>query len=106
MDIMMCIWIAVYCTTFCSLRQEEACLVRSGLVRLLDHLCSLVSTKKPLEVGGEADESLHRVTSLSWASFQVLADQCVSWESQDTSISSGLAQQVRHVYTVQYCNHN
>ena len=79
-------------------RLEEGCLVRSGLVKLLDHLCSLTDAKKPLEVGGAADESLHRVTSLSWASFQVLAEQCVSWESQNTTtLSTGLAQQVRRV---------
>lgn len=77
-------------------RLEEQCLVRSGLVKLLDHLCSLVDSKKPLEVGGEEDESLHRVTSLAWAAFQVLADHCVSWETQNSVVlSSGLAQQVR-----------
>ena len=81
-------------------RLEEDCLVRSGLVELLDHLCSLVDTNKPLDVGGAADESIHRVTSLSWASFQVLAEQCVSWENQDTTLSSGLAQQVRPTLSV------
>ncbi len=74
--------------------------MRSGLVKLLDHLCSLVDTNKPLDVGGAADESIHRVTSLSWASFQVLAEQCVSWENQDTTLSSGLAQQVRPTSSV------
>ena len=76
-------------------RQEEHCLVRSGLVKLLDHLCSLVDNQKSMEVGGEEDESLHRVTSLAWAGFQVLADRCVSWETQQSAVvSSGLAQQV------------
>ena len=47
------------------------------------------------QVGREEDEEEHRVTSLAWAAFQVLADRCVSWESQeDTVVSSGLAQQV------------
>ena len=68
-------------------------MVRSGLVKLLDRLCSLVDSQKPLEVGG--DDALHRVTSLAWAAFQVLADRCVSWETQDSAVvSSGLAQQV------------
>ena len=50
-----------------------------------------------MEVGGEEDESLHRVTSLAWAGFQVLADRCVSWETQQSAVvSSGLAQQVKH----------
>lgn len=49
-----------------------------------------------MEVGGEEDESLHRVTSLAWAGFQVLADRCVSWETQQSAVvSSGLAQQVK-----------
>lgn len=69
--------------------------MRSGLVKLLDRLCSLVDSQKPLEVGGEEDDALHRVTSLAWAAFQVLADRCVSWETQDSAVvSSGLAQQV------------
>lgn len=69
--------------------------MRSGLVKLLDRLCSLVDSQKPLEVGGEEDDALHRVTSLAWAAFQVLADHCVSWETQDSAVvSSGLAQQV------------
>ena len=79
-----------------SFREEEHCLVRSGLVKLLDHLCSLVDNQKSMEVGGEEDESLHRVTSLAWAGFQVLADRCVSWETQQSAVvSSGLAQQVK-----------
>ena len=61
----------------------------------LDQLCSLVDNQKPLEVGGDEDESLHRVMSLAWAAFQVLADHCVSWETRhSTVLSSGLAQQV------------
>jgi E3 ubiquitin-protein ligase HECTD4 len=81
-------------------RLEETCLVRSGLVKLLDRLCSQVSTITPIEVGREEDEEEHRVTSLAWAAFQVLADRCVSWESQeDTVVSSGLAQQVAMLLT-------
>ena len=77
-------------------RLEEQCLVRSGLVKLLNQLCSLVDEHKPMDVGGEEEESLHRVTALAWAAFQVLADHCVSWETQDSAVlSSGLAQQVR-----------
>ena len=73
--------------------------MRSGLVRLLDQLCSLVDDQKPLEVGGEEDESLHRVMSLAWAAFQVLADHCVSWETgHSTVLSSGLAQQVGNLH--------
>lgn len=57
--------------------------------------------QKPVDVGGDEDESLHRVTSLAWAAFQVLADRCVSWETQESAVlSSGLAQQVAHVHTL------
>ena len=70
--------------------------MRSGLVKLLDQLCSLMDEQKPVDVGGDEDESLHRVTSLAWAAFQVLADRCVLWETQESAVlSSGLAQQVR-----------
>ena len=65
-------------------------------MKLLDQLCSQVDSSRQLEVGREEDEAIHRVTSLAWAAFQVLADRCVSWESQETAVvSSGLAQQVR-----------
>ncbi len=83
----------------CVFRSEEQCLVRSGLVKLLDRLCSLVDDQKSLEElkGTEDDDSLHRVTSMAWAAFQVLADHCVAWESEDSAVlSSGLAKQVRH----------
>jgi hypothetical protein len=64
-------------------------------MKLLNQLCSLVDDHKPMDVGGDEEESLHRVTALAWAAFQVLADHCVSWETQDSAIlSSGLAQQV------------
>lgn len=73
--------------------------MRSGLVRLLDQLCSMVDDQKPLddveEGVGDEEDSLHRVTALAWAAFRVLADHCVSWESQDSAVlSSGLAKQV------------
>ena len=70
--------------------------MRSGLVKLLDRLCSLMDTKKaPLEMGGEEDDAMHHITSLAWAAFQVLADHCVSWETESNGVvSSGLAQQV------------
>ena len=69
--------------------------MRSGLMKLLNQLCSLVDEQKSAELGGEEEESIHRVTALAWAAFQVLADRCVSWETQDSAVlSSGLAQQV------------
>ena len=86
--------------------EEESCLVRSGLVKLLDHLCSLSNLPSDCEgskEGGEGEErgeALQRVTALAWAAFQVLAERCVSWETRSTGfISSGLAQQVSLLLT-------
>ena len=85
-------------------RKEEACLVRSGLVKLLDELCSLSNLPQGAssgEIEGEEEgEAVQRVTALAWAAFQVLADRCVSWETRSMGfISSGLAQQVSLLLT-------
>ena len=98
--------IALLCTVPYT-REEEGCLVRSGLVKLLDQLCSLSDLPKDssFPAGEEEEEevegeAVHRVTALAWAAFQVLADHCVSWESKgSTLISSGLAQQVSQLLT-------
>lgn len=76
-------------------RSDEACIVRSGLVKLLDQLCSLMDAHRPIQTEGGEDEALQRVTVLAWAAFQVLAERCVSWEAGNVAaISSGLAHQV------------
>ena len=85
-------------------REEEACLVQSGLVKLLDRLCSLSHLPdlppRPDQHEEEHKEMLHRVTTLAWAAFQVLADRCVSWEDHSSQfISTGLAQQVSTLLT-------
>lgn len=85
-------------------REEEACLVQSGLVKLLDKLCSLShlpdEPSAPKQQEEERKEVLHRVTTLAWAAFQVLADRCVSWEDHSSQfISTGLAQQVSTLLT-------
>ena len=92
-------------------RNEESCLVKSGLVKLLDHLCSLSDLPQTSsgavggadnEGGGDEEcEAIQRVTTLAWAAFQVLADRCVSWESHSVTgfISSSLAQQVSLLLT-------
>lgn len=90
-------------------REEETCLVRSGLVKLLDQLCSLSNSPTTCDIGKELKESpeseedseaFQRVTALAWAAFQVLAERCVSWETRNVGfISSGLAQQVSQLLT-------
>ena len=61
-------------------REEEGCLVRSRLVKLLDNLCSMSEGSTPAPEGGgrgedgdEEGEVIQRVMA-----FQVLADRYVS----------------------------
>ncbi|XP_041456057.1 probable E3 ubiquitin-protein ligase HECTD4 isoform X4 [Lytechinus variegatus] len=83
-------------------RSEEKCLVDSQLVSLLDRLCSLGhSSGQPSRP--ESQSSGQRVSALAWAGFQVLANRCVSWEtdevSQDALGYAGLARQVSLLLT-------
>ncbi|XP_025090246.1 probable E3 ubiquitin-protein ligase HECTD4 isoform X2 [Pomacea canaliculata] len=84
-------------------RAEERCLVRSGLVHLLDKLCSLAGHRVD-GLGVETQTTRHRVSVLAWAGFQVLASRCVKWEVEDASQveeleHSGLARQVSTLLT-------
>lgn len=52
--------------------------MRSGLVKLMDRLCSL---------SNQRDGSFHekqtkkqKVAIMAWAAFQVLANRCIEWE--------------------------
>ncbi|KAK7087914.1 probable E3 ubiquitin-protein ligase HECTD4 isoform X2 [Littorina saxatilis] len=84
-------------------RAEERCLVRSGLVHLLDKLCSLAG--HPADgLGVESQTTRQKVSALAWAGFQVLANRCVKWEVEDASQveeleHSGLARQVSTLLT-------
>lgn len=51
---------------------EERCVMRSGLVYLLDKLCSMRSKK--------TDTALN-LSAMAWAGFQVLLDRIVQWEN-------------------------
>lgn len=64
-------------------RAEEKCLVRSGLVHLLDRLCSLGNHRAD-GLGMETQTPRQKVSALAWAGFQVLASQCVKWETDDS----------------------
>ncbi|CAG5121382.1 unnamed protein product, partial [Candidula unifasciata] len=84
-------------------RAEEKCLVRSGLVHLLDKLCSLGNHRAD-GLGMETQTPRQKVSALAWAGFQVLASQCVKWENDDSSHveeleHSGLAKQVSMLLT-------
>ncbi|PFX24720.1 putative E3 ubiquitin-protein ligase HECTD4 [Stylophora pistillata] len=69
---------------------EERCVMRSGLVYLLDKLCSMRSKKTDIAVN---------LSAMAWAGFQVLLDLIVQWENgkdfRPGAIEwSGLAHQV------------
>lgn len=51
---------------------EERCVMRSGLVYLLDKLCSMRSKKTDIAVN---------LSAMAWAGFQVLLDRIVQWEN-------------------------
>ncbi|KAK3804042.1 hypothetical protein RRG08_062412 [Elysia crispata] len=84
-------------------RAEEKCLVRSGLVHLLDKLCSMGNHRAD-GLGAETQTPRQKVSALAWAGFQVLASRCVKWENEEGSHveeleHSGLAKQVSMLLT-------
>lgn len=62
----------------CPDRSEEQCLVRSGLVQLLDSLCSLSGQRE--NSSSEKQTKKQKVATMAWAAFQVLANRCIEWE--------------------------
>ncbi|XP_055958013.1 probable E3 ubiquitin-protein ligase HECTD4 [Patella vulgata] len=84
-------------------RAEEKCLVRSGLVHLLDQLCGLANRSTDLQ--SPDTQTIHqKVSLLAWAGFRVLASRCVTWETEEGVLEddldhSGLACQVSILLT-------
>ncbi|XP_062445742.1 probable E3 ubiquitin-protein ligase HECTD4 isoform X1 [Rhea pennata] len=82
-------------------RSEEKCLVRSGLVQLMDRLCSLSSQTE--SGSNEKQTKKQKVATMAWAAFQVLANRCVEWEKEEggstEAVHSGLARQVSSLLT-------
>ncbi|KAF4790542.1 putative E3 ubiquitin-protein ligase HECTD4 [Turdus rufiventris] len=91
-------------------RSEEKCLVRSGLVQLMDRLCSLSSQTE--SSSNEKQTKKQKVATMAWAAFQVLANRCVEWEKEEAvcssipskggstdAVHSGLARQVSSLLT-------
>ncbi|XP_058707234.1 probable E3 ubiquitin-protein ligase HECTD4 isoform X1 [Poecile atricapillus] len=82
-------------------RSEEKCLVRSGLVQLMDRLCSLSSQTE--SSSNEKQTKKQKVATMAWAAFQVLANRCVEWEKEEggstDAVHSGLARQVSSLLT-------
>lgn len=65
-------------TSFVHRRSEEQCLVRSGLVQLMDRLCSLSGQRECSS--NEKQTKKQKVATMAWAAFQVLANRCIEWE--------------------------
>ncbi|KAF6729287.1 putative E3 ubiquitin-protein ligase HECTD4 [Oryzias melastigma] len=82
-------------------RCEEQCLVRSGLVQLLDSLCSLSGQRECSS--NEKQTKKQKVATMAWAAFQVLANRCIEWEKVEggstDAVHSGLARQVSSLLT-------
>ncbi|KAG7264886.1 hypothetical protein CRUP_007325, partial [Coryphaenoides rupestris] len=85
-------------------RSEEQCLVRSGLVQLMDRLCSLSSQRESSSSSSsEKQTRKQKVATMAWAAFQVLANRCIEWEKVEggstDAVHSGLARQVSSLLT-------
>ncbi len=57
--------------------------MRSGLVHLLDRLCSLTNHRSDGANMTEAHTTRQRVSAMAWAGFQVLSSRCVTWEQEE-----------------------
>lgn len=55
--------------------------MRSGLVQLMDRLCSLSSQTE--SSSNEKQTKKQKVATMAWAAFQVLANRCVEWEKEE-----------------------
>ena len=68
-------------------RSEESCIVKSGLVNLLDSLCS---SQKSMD------------SNTAWESFKILTDRCMKWQEESSKTFAqwqerGLAYQISRV---------
>ncbi len=72
----------------CCDRSEEQCLVRSGLVQLMDSLCSLSGQRECSS--NEKQTKKQKVATMAWAAFQVLANRCIEWEKVEGMLSSSV----------------
>lgn len=73
-------------------RSEEQCLVRSGLVQLLDSLCSLSGQRE--NSSSEKQTKKQKVATMAWAAFQVLANRCIEWEKVEGMLSQQILPKV------------
>ena len=64
-------------------RSDEKCLVRSGLVSLLDNLCGYSSTQEDEYENQERMKDLQHLSVVAWAGFKVLTDRCMKWQEEE-----------------------
>lgn len=62
--------------------------MRSGLVHLMDRLCSLSGQRDCSS--NEKQTKKQKVATMAWAAFQVLANRCIEWEKVEGMQSSFL----------------
>lgn len=84
-------------------RDEETCLVKCGLLKLLDKLCGYHQTSDD-EVDVEMQSDQHRLSEVAWLGFKVLTNRCIDWEENDSSAlqinhGAGLATQISSLLT-------
>ena len=61
-------------------RAEESCLVKSGLVNLLDNLCGLERGCSNPSQSNDTLSQNQELSLLAWAGFKVLASRCMQWQ--------------------------
>ena len=65
-------------------RSEEKCLVKSGLVGLLDSLCSQKTFQKTNITGPKEEiDTAPKLNEIAWAGFKVLASRCIRWQEEE-----------------------
>lgn len=72
--------------------------MRSGLVQLMDSLCSLSGQRECSS--NEKQTKKQKVATMAWAAFQVLANRCIEWEKVEGILH--LFTLVMYIYNL-YC---
>ena len=90
----MSLSVMLYCAGPLLDRADETCLLRSGVMKLLEMLCTSSDLLAEKDASEEEEE---RTRVLAWGAFRVLSDCCVRWDDGKSNLaSSGLARQVSH----------
>lgn len=74
--------------------------MRSGLVHLLDKLCSLANLRSDTS---DTQSVNQKVSAMAWAGFQVLANRCVMWETEDGKLKIYFEQKRKNSFSCTFC---